>query len=161
MGRKIPRVYGIDPSLGLRIKFINVGSPEPYGKASVVFVDAGLSMFFSSRAALGIYAENLFNTKFVGYESNRMYSVGFRYDPASWVSVSADLQVGEDGRGELYLSQSAKLTRWLTVSLGLGGRPTKFYLGADFAWKDLLFGWGGTIHPELGMCNGARVIWEK
>ena len=161
LGRQIPRIYGIDPSLGLMVKYIRVGSPEPYGSASVVFLDGGLDLFFSSRACLGIYAENLFRTKFVGYDANYMYSVGFRYIPASWVSVAADLQVGEDGRGELYLSQSAKLARLLKVSFGLGGRPTKFYLGAEFTWKDFALGWGGTIHPELGMSNGAKILWQK
>jgi len=161
VARQIPRIYGVDPSLGIKLRYINVGSPEPYGSASVVFLDAGVDLFLSSRGAVGFYAENVLGTEFLGYDSSRLYSIGFKYSPASWVSVAADVQVGEDGRGEVYLSQTAELTRWLRISFGLGGRPTKFYLGADFSWRDFMLGWGGTIHPELGMCNGARLLWSK
>ncbi|MCD6595628.1 hypothetical protein J7L68_08140 [bacterium] len=161
VARKLPRIYGVEPALGARMRYTSISCPEPYGSASTALFDGGLSLFFSSRASIGIYGQNLLNTQLVGFDINSMYSFGFRFDAASWATVYADLQVPNDAPGELYLCQQVALTKWLKVSLGIGGRPTKFYLGADFAWQDLGIGWGGTIHPELGMSNGAKILWEK
>ena len=161
IARKLPRIYGIDPALGARVRYSSVSCPEPYGNASTALLDAGLSLFFSSRASFGIYGENLLKTQLVGFDINSMFGIGFRYDAASWATVYADLQVPDNAPGELYLAQQVALTKWLKVSLGIGGRPTKFYLGADFLWRDLGIGWGGTVHPELGMSNGAKISWEK
>ncbi|RKZ34252.1 hypothetical protein DRQ33_02570 [bacterium] len=157
----LPRIYGIDPAWGTRIKYVDVGCPEPYGNVSTVLIDGGVTLFFSHRASLGFYANNILNTQLVGYDINRLYSLGFRYDVSSWASVFADVQISEDGRGEVYLAQRLTIIRWLDLTAGLGGRPTRFFVGLNFIWNDLAIGWGGTIHPELGMCNGGKILWEK
>jgi len=161
VARELPDIWGAMPALGLRGRFINVGLPEPYTSTSVFLIDCGFQLYFGSRASLGLYAKNPLNTQLEGYDINRLLSFGIRYDPVSWSTVYADVQFPGNGPGELYLGQQLAINRWLRFNMGVGGRPTKFYLGADFAWQNLGISWGGAIHPEMGMSNGGKISWDK
>ena len=148
--------------VGARMRYIQVGYPEPYGKASTVFLDFGLQHNFANRAAIGVYAENPAGiSKLVGFDSNELLAVGLRYDAAEWATIFADVQFQQTGRGELYIGQEFRIFRWLSLSGGAGGRPSKFYLGANFFWNDFGVSWTGIIHPEMGMCNGGKISWTK
>ncbi len=154
-------IYNI-ADVGFRARFVQIGFPEPYGSASTMFFDFGVQHNFRNIAAVGFYWQNPAQiSKVVGYDSNELLSFGLRYDATSWVSVYADVQFTQSGPGELYLGQQLKITRWLSIAGGAGGRPTKLYLSANFNWNDFGVSWTGAIHPEMGMVNGGKISWEK
>lgn len=158
LAKSIPKIVDI----GARVRFVQVGYPSPYDKASTVFFDVGLQRRFGRKANIGFYWENPMQiSKLVGYETNELISAGLRYDAASWAVVFADVRFAQNSTGELYLGQEIRITRWLKVSAGVGGRPTKLYVGTSFAWDAFAASWMGTLHPELGMSNGGRISWEK
>ncbi|RKZ27098.1 hypothetical protein DRQ26_03535 [bacterium] len=161
-GLVVARSFGNIVDVGVRARFLSISFPEPYGNTSTMFFDFGLQHNFRNIAAVGFYWQNPGQaSKIVGYDANELISFGFRYDATSWVSVFADVQFTQSGPGELYLGQNLKITRWLSISGGAGGRPTKFYLAANFNWNDFSLAWTGAIHPELGITNGGKIMWRK
>jgi len=162
-GAVLAKPIGRIVDIGIRARFAQVAFPEPYGSAWTILFDVGLQHKFSNRAAIGLYWQNPAQSTntLMDYEVNELISFGLRYNATSWATVYADVQFPETGPGELYLGQQLHITRWLSISGGVGGRPAKLYIGAGFMWNDMDIAWSGLIHPELGMCNGGKLTWQK
>ncbi len=149
-------------ALGIRLRFEQVGFPEPYGKASTVLADAGLRKALGEKAAVGLFWNNVADLgKLVDCELEEAVTFGVSLRPAEWAYLFADVQFRKGGPGELYLGQIVRLSDWLALSGGVGGRPTKLYLGLRLAWRGAALAWEGTLHPELGTSYGGALSWSR
>lgn len=146
---------------GVRVKYAGISLPSQYESQRKLSLDFGLYRPVGASLKLGVFAQNIFSTKIGDSKPPRTICTGFSFDPASWLTILLDLYATEGLPGRVYVGERVQMADWLSISGGVGGRPTKLYLGTQFRWRNMELSWKGTFHPELGMTNSVNLEWQK
>jgi hypothetical protein len=144
---------------GVRFSFL--GSNFKGDKTSwLIFSDLGYIKDMGMNSYIGIWIRDVpLSTKGKDAANPKLY-VGIRYEVSDFSSALLDLRLESGKPGELYFGQTIELSKHFTLMGGVGSRPTKMFFGANFYFYNIYLSITGEIHPELGLTNTVRIIYE-